>query len=566
MDCFTRIAGDRPLAAPREDEEHTMSLDRQKLRWNGWGWVDAPDFLGNKAESVWAWIARTMQVSSLPSTPPKPLSEIVLPPSRLDAACMARLKASIASDRVMTDAHERAYHARGRSYHDLLFLREGRLETAPDAVVYPVSEEEVLSLVQFAVRENIALTPFGGGSSVVGGVTPLMAAGQNGVITVDMTRMDQVLEIDETALVARVQSGIYGPQLEEALQGRGFTLGHYPQSFEFSTLGGWIAPRSAGHQSNKYGKAEHWLVSARVATPQGIWETEGFPGSAAGPQSRDLVAGSEGVLGIITEAEIKIHRVPEVKDYRGYLFASFEDGVDATREMMQSGVATAMIRLSDLSETFFYSALDTGGAGADSPAVFCVMLVGLEGDRSEVDHALERSRAIIKQHGGMHMGEAPGTSWYEKRFLTPYLRDPMMDRGLGVDTLETATRWANIVPLHGRVTKAIAGALAVNAASPGASGIVMAHVSHCYRDGASLYFTFAFPRAPDRGIAQWLAVKKAASDTVSAHGGTISHHHGVGTDHLPWIAREKGPIGMDLLKAIKTRVDPTGVMNPGKLL
>ncbi len=543
-----------------------MSLDRQKLRWNGWGWVDAPDFLGDKAEAVWAWIARTMGVEALPSTPAKALSEISLPPSRLNTECVARLREVVAADRVMTDPYERAYHARGRSYHDLLYLREGHLETAPDAVVYPLSEDEVLRIVEFAVRENIALTAFGGGSSVVGGVTPLLLEGQKGVITVDMTRMDQILEIDETALVARVQTGVYGPQLEESLQARGFTLGHYPQSFEFSTLGGWIAPRSAGHQSNKYGKAEHWLVSARMATPRGLWETEGFPGSAAGPQGRDIIAGSEGVLGIITEAVVKIHRVPEVKDYRAYLFSSFGDGVNATREMMQSGVATAMIRLSDLSETFFYSALDSGGAGADSPAVFCVMLVGVEGERSEVDHTLERSRAVIKRHGGIHMGEGPGVAWYEKRFLTPYLRDPMMDRGLGVDTLETATRWSNIVPLHDRVTKAIADALAENAPAAGASGIVMAHISHCYRDGASLYFTFAFPRALDQEVGQWLAVKKAATDIISAHGGTISHHHGVGTDHVPWMVQEKGPIGMDVLRAVKTRVDPAGIMNPGKLL
>ena len=543
-----------------------MSLDRQKLRWNGWGWNDAPDFLGDKADAVWAWIARTMGVDALPDTPAKPLSEIPLPPSRLDEACLARLKAVLAADCVMTDDYERAYHARGRSYHDLLYLRAGKLETAPDAVVYPMTEDETLNLVQFAVRENIALTAFGGGSSVVGGVTPLLREGQKGVITVDMTLMDQILEIDETALVARVQAGIYGPQLEEALQAKGFTLGHYPQSWEFSTLGGWIAPRSAGHQSNKYGKAEHWLVSARVATPQGLWETEGFPGSAAGPQSRDIIAGSEGILGIITDAVIKIHRVPEVKDYRAYLFSSFGDGINATREMMQSGVATAMIRLSDLSETFFYSALDTGGAGADSPAVFCVMLVGIEGDRAEVDHTLERSRAIIKNHGGMHMGEAPGVTWYEKRFLTPYLRDPMMDRGLGVDTLETATRWSNIVPLHDKVTKSIADALSANAGLPGASGIVMAHISHCYRDGASLYFTFAFPRQLDREVEQWLAVKKAASDVITANGGTISHHHGVGTDHVPWVPAEKGPITMDVLKAVKQRLDPTNILNPGKLL
>lgn len=542
-----------------------MSIERDKLRWNGWGWIDAPDMLGEKGDAVWTWIGGAVGVTPLPATPAKALDDIALPASCLDDAALAKLQGLVAPERVKTDPYERAYHARGRSYHDLLYLRAGRVGIAPDAVVYPVSAEETLAVVQFAAREGIAVIPFGGGSSVVGGVTPLAGNDCKAVITVDMNLMDQILDIDETSLVANIQAGAYGPQLEDALQARGFTLGHYPQSFEFSTLGGWIAPRSAGHQSNKYGKSEHWLVSARVATPQGLWETSGFPGSAAGPQLRDIVAGSEGTLGIITDAVVKIHRVPEVKDYRGYVFPSFEAGIDATREMMQSGVPTAMIRLSDLNETFFYGALDTGGAGADSPAVFCVMLVGIEGDKADVDHALERSRAIIKKNGGMHMGEALGKSWYEKRFLTPYLRDPMMDRGLGVDTLETATRWSNIVHLHDTVCKTIEDALAANACAPGARGLVMAHVSHCYRDGASLYFTFAFPRQLDREVEQWVAVKQAASDAISANGGTISHHHGVGTDHVPWLAPEKGPIAMDILKSVKRQLDPGKVMNPGKL-
>jgi len=543
-----------------------MGIDRLKLRWNGWGWIDGPDVLGDKADAVWDWMGKTMGVDPLPSTPAKPLSEIALPEVRLGEDTVAKLKGLLAPERVKTDDYERAFHARGKSYHDLLWLRAGRLDTAPDVVVYPVSGEECLAVVRFAAKENIAVVPFGGGSSVVGGVTAQAGPGQAGVMTVDMTLMNQVLDIDEEALVARVQAGMYGPQIEDALQARGYTLGHYPQSFEFSCLGGWIAPRSAGHQSNKYGKAEEWLVSATVATPQGMWTTAGFPGSAAGPQSRDLVAGSEGILGVISEAEIKIHPVPEVKDYRGYVFTDFAAGVAAAREMMQARVATAMIRLSDKPETFFYNALDSGGAGADGPAQFCVMLVGLEGGKTSVDAALERSRAIIKGHGGIHMGEGLGKKWYAGRFETPYLRDPMMDRGLGVDTLETATRWSNLVHLHEVTSRAIADALEANAARPGARGIVMGHVSHAYADGASLYFTFAFPRALDREIEQWLAIKKAASDAICANGGTISHHHGVGTDHLPWIAQEKGPIGMDALRAVKERLDPAGILNPGKLL
>ncbi len=542
-----------------------MSLDRRSLRWNGWGLVDAPDLLGDKAETFWAWAGRSFGMDPLPRTPAKELSEIVLPAWRLASRYAEDLAGIVGTERIKSDVYERAWHARGRSYHDLLLLRAGLIDAAPDVVVYPENEGQVLELVRFAARENIALVPFGGGSSVVGGVTALALAGQAGVITVDMTLMDQLLDIDEEALVARIQPGMYGPALEEALQARGFTLGHYPQSFEYSTLGGWIAARSAGHQSNKYGKAEEWFASARLATPHGIWITEGFPGSAAGPQLRNLVPGSEGTLGIITEATVRIHRVPEMKDYRGYLFPSFEAGVAATREMMQSEIPTAMIRLSDLTETFFYNALDTGGAGADSPAVFCVMLVGLEGGVSTVVTAREQTKAVIQKHGGFPIGETVGKTWYMGRFFTPYLRDPLLDRGLGVDTLETAARWTDLLPLYRATIAAMERALEENAPTPGLRNVVMAHVSHSYRDGASLYFTFVFARALDREVEQWLAVKRAASEAIIANGGTISHHHGIGMDHLPWLAREKGPFNMDLLRAVKHVADPEGVLNPGKL-
>ena len=457
------------------ESEHAMTLNRRKLRWNGWGWMEAPDVLHDKADNVWAWIGKTMGVDPLPSTPAMPLSEIALPTPRRAPGVVERLQQIMDPSRVMTDDYERAFHARGRSYHDLLYLRAGHIDAAPDAVVYPVSEEEVLALVRLAVEKNFALIPFGGGSSVVGGVTACARDSQVGAVTADLTLMDRILEIDETALVARIQAGIYGPALEDGLQARGYTLGHYPQSFEFSTLGGWIAARSAGHQSNKYGKAEHWFVSARIATPRGLWVGEPFPGSAAGPQLKAIVPGSEGILGIITEATVRLHRTPDVKDYRGYVFPSFEAGVEAARELMQSDVPTAMIRLSDLSETFFYNALDTGGVGADAPAVFCLMLVGLEGDKATVGAALEASRAIIKKHGGLHMGESPGEKWYKGRFETPYLRDPLMDHGLGVDTLETATRWSGLLPLYKAVTDAIASAMEATAPTPGARGIVMAH-------------------------------------------------------------------------------------------
>jgi alkyldihydroxyacetonephosphate synthase len=378
--------------------------------------------------------------------------------------------------------------------------------------------------------------------------------------------MDKVLDIDEAARTARVQAGVYGPALEESLQARGWTLGHYPQSFEFSTLGGWIAHRGAGQQSNKYGKAEKWLVSARLATPKGLWDTEAFPASAAGPQLSQMIPGSEGIFGVITEATVRIQPKPAAMDYRGYIFADFAKGCEAVRALVQSGVPTAMIRLSDLDETYFFSALQLAGKGGPPKARFCMMIVGLEGDAASVEAALPRSRKIIEAAGGTHMGESFGESWYKNRFGSPYLRDPMMDHGLGVDTLETSTRWSNILPLHRRVTDAIAGAMAAHPGRPGAKAIVMAHVSHAYPDGASLYFTFSFARDLKDELGQWWAIKRAASDAILDGGGTISHHHGVGTDHREWAEREKGPVGVAVLKAMKAEIDPRGVLNPGKLV
>lgn len=543
-----------------------MSIDRNLLRWNGWGWTDAPDLLGEKADTIWPWIARALGVEALPYTPAKTLDHITLPPCRLQQTALEALQACVPAHALKMDTFERAFHARGKSYHDMLWLRDGRIDAAPDAVVYPDTENDVLAVLQWAAAHQVALVPFGGGSSVVGGVTAAAGPNLQSVVSLDMTRMNRLIAVDAEALVAKAEAGIYGPHLEEQLQAKGFTLGHYPQSFEFSTLGGWIASRGAGHQSNKYGKAEHWLASARLATRKGFWNTETFPGSAAGPQLRDLVAGSEGILGVITEAEFRIHPVPEATDYRAYVFPGFDLGVAATRAMMQAGVPTAMIRLSDMPETFFYNALEAGGAGSDDPVLFCLMLVGLEGDAGMVAAARQQSQSIIKTHGGIHMGETLAEHWRGKRFLTPYLRDPMLDHGLGVDTLETATRWSNLLPLHQKISEVLAQAIADHPGQPGARGTVMAHLSHCYHDGASLYFTYAMVRDPDQPIEQWHAIKRAATDAIVKHGGTLSHHHGVGEDHIPWISQEKGPLSEALLRALKLEMDPDGLLNPGKLL
>ncbi len=485
----------------------------------------------------------------------------------------------MSADRVREDNYERAFHALGRSYHDLLRLRAGDLSTAPDAVLYPRGGDEVQTLLAAAAELGIAVIPFGGGTSVVGGVTAANGA-LRASVTVDLSAMDHVMEIDALSQTATAEAGIYGPELQKALAAQGLTLGHYPQSFEFSTLGGWIAHRGAGQSSDRYGRAEDWLVGAKLATPRGMLKAGGFPGSSAGPHLLDLVMGSEGAFGIVTEATVRLHAAPSASDYRGYLFHDFAAGVAAIHDATRAEIPVTMLRLSDAGETRFYRAFGAVGKkrglrGWAEQFVLnrqgftdksCALIAGFEGDAATVERGRNGFAAIAKKHRALSLGEGQGERWRTGRFHGPYLRDPMMDRGAGVDTLETATSWTKLDGLYIAVREALDKAMRETAPRAGSHGIVMCHVSHSYPDGASLYFTYIFPRALDGEIAQWAAIKKAASDAIVANGGTISHHHGVGEDHLPWMAAEKGALGIDVLRAVKMALDPHGIMNPGKLI
>jgi len=548
-----------------------MTIDRNMIRWNGWGWAAHRDGLAQRDE-VWDWLAGELGMPSLLATPPRPLDEIVLPASRLSPAERGVLVAVVGADRVHDDAHERAFHALGRSYHDLLRLRAGDLATAPDAIVYPRGQDEVLALLAFAGETGIAIVPYGGGTSVVGGVSaekgPFKAA-----ITLDITGMDRVHEIDPAAGSVTAEAGIYGMALEKALQAKGLTLGHYPQSFEFSTLGGWISHRGAGQQSIRYGKAEDWLLAAKLATPRGMFETESFPASAAGPRLSDLIVGSEGQFGVITEATLRVRPSPAERDYRGYLFRDFASGTAAIRHAMQEDIPAAMLRLSDAEETRFYRAFGAVGKKRGIKARLeqsyldyrkfdaqaSALIAGFEGDAREVADGRRRFAEIAGRLGAIPLGRGPGRRWYEGRFHGPYLRDPMMDRGVGVDTIETATSWSKIDALASAVRAALENAIRDTAPTSGAKGIVMCHISHAYPDGASLYFTFIFPRALHGEIEQWQTIKNAATDAIVAHGGTISHH-------LAWMESEKGALGLEVLRAVKRVFDPKGILNPGKLI
>jgi alkyldihydroxyacetonephosphate synthase len=555
-----------------------MSADRTKIQWNGWGAAGYKNPLAAR-EDVWTWLAAQLGMPSLLATPARPLDEIALADSRLIPADTEKFVSLLGIDRVRDDKYERAFHALGRSYHDLLRLRAGDLSLAPDAALYPRGADEVLAVLAYASDAGIAVVPYGGGTSVVGGVSASKGS-LRAVVTLDLSGMDRVVDIDTVSETAIAEAGIYGPVLEKALAAKGVTLGHYPQSFEFSTLGGWIAHRGAGQQSRRYGRPQDWLVSAKLATPRGLLATEDFPASGAGPRLTDLAIGSEGVFGVVTQATFRVKPVPAAKDYRGYLFRDFASGITAIRQATQEGLPVAMLRLSDAEETRFYRAFSAVGHRrgivsrltdaylkarkfTDSAAM---LIAGFESDESEVRQSRKRFAAIAKRLGAISAGSSPGKRWFEGRFHGPYLRDPLMDRGVGVDTLETAASWSKIDALYGAVRAALEKSIGETVPRPGARGIVMCHLSHSYPDGASLYFTYIFPRALDGELAQWRTIKTAASDAIAANGGTISHHHGVGEDHLPWIAKEKGDLGIAVLRAVKQALDPEGILNPGKLI
>jgi alkyldihydroxyacetonephosphate synthase len=414
------------------------------------------------------------------------------------------------------------------------------------------------------------VVPFGGGTSVVGGVEPLRGR-HDAVVALDMSHLADVVKLDEESLTITVQAGMRVRQLEQLLAGKQLTLGHFPQSFEYVTLGGCAATRSAGQASTGYGRFETMVRGLRLAAPAGDIELPALPASAAGPSLRELIIGSEGTLGVIDELSLRVRHAPQKRVYEGAFFESFQQGAQALRELAQRHAAPDVARLSDAEETRMSLALSDSGRLKDRFArtylnvrgyrTGCLAIFGFEGDTHEVDARRKRAQKLVAQHDGLLVGRSPGEAWLISRFSAPYLRDELLTHAVMVETLETATSWSNLTRLQGLVGAAIGQALR----ACGTSGLVMCHISHLYETGASLYFTFLARQAEDP-IAQWLQVKTAASQAIVDGGGTITHHHAVGRDHAPWIASELGDEGVAALRALKAELDPEGIMNPGKLL
>ncbi|HEY9856731.1 MAG TPA: FAD-binding oxidoreductase [Stenomitos sp.] len=548
------------------------------MKWWGWGAPDKAYSLERKPQ-FWPFLEARLGPAVGEPAPVVALEAIALPPSRLSVEHRKALAAIVGADAVTTDHAERVRHSYGKSYRDLVRIRRGEVLRAPDAIVYPGSHEEVQAVLDCAREAGWRVIPFGGGTSVVGGVeVPPEHAGEV-FVTLDLARMDRVLSVDAVSGTARIQAGVFGPALEEQLGREGHTLGHFPQSFEFSTLGGWIATRSAGQQSTRYGKIEEMVVGLRMATPRGTFEVKPMPAQAAGPSLKELVVGSEGLLGVITEATVKIHRLPPVRDYRGYLVPSFEAGMQAIRALMRQDLRPATVRLSDRQETELLFRLREATTSPVEDLIQragkyfltrggtvefegrCMLLVGFEGEASHVVAQWEVARPLLKHFDALSLGASVGRSWFKSRFDLPYLRDTLLDRGVMVDTLETATEWANLPALYQAVDRALREAIAGSGVAP----FVMCHVSHAYHDGASLYFTFAGRQLPGRELEQWADAKRVATDCLVRNGGALSHHHAIGLDHAPWMREYVGSIGIDALAALKDAFDPTGYMNPGKL-
>jgi alkyldihydroxyacetonephosphate synthase len=538
------------------------------MRWWGWG-EDGHDV--TLPEHALAMLRSELGIDPAAGARPVALEDVQLADSRLDGSVRARLVAVAGEQHVLEDRAARVGHAAGRSYPDLVRLRTGELAGAPDAVVAPGSTEQVQALLAACAEARVAVVPFGGGTSVVGGVDPV-ADGFPAVISLDLHRLDRLLAVDRTSLTATFEGGLFGPEAERLLAAEGLTLGHFPQSFEFSTVGGWVATRSAGQASTGHGRIDELVEGLRLVAPTGEVMQRAVPATAAGPDLRELLVGSEGVLGVICEATLRVRELPAARQYEGWSFRSFEEGCEALRVMEQADGSPDVVRLSDEHETRLSFALaSTGSATERAGRAYlrmrgheggCIAIAGFEGEADDVERRRLHSGALLRAGGGLRLGRRPGEAWLRGRYAGPYVRDALLDHGVFVETLETAATWSNLPTLYAAVADALRRSLSERGTPP----LVMCHVSHLYRSGASLYYTFLARQQPEDAIEQWHAAKSAACDAIVANGGTITHHHAIGRDHVPWMPAEIGSVGIDLIRAAKQRLDPVGIMNPGKLL
>ena len=552
---------------PADTVQDATAPPARTRSWQGWGWEESAATAAQTQRLAAALAGRFGTDAPTPEEPAR-LEDLDLPAPRVvPPGPLAHL--------CSTDRRDRAAHTYGRSYRDVVRLMRGHLPHPPDLVAHPADEADVVALLDWCGSAGIAVVPYGGGSSVVGGVEADLGDDRPGVVSLDLTRLDRVVEIDRVSRAARIQAGALGPVLESQLRPHGLTLRHYPQSFEFSTLGGWLATRAGGHFATVYTHIDDLCESLRVVTPSGTAESRRLPGSGAGPSPDRLFLGSEGALGVITEAWMRLQDRPRWKASAGVEFAGFDAGSSAVRALAQSGLFPVNCRLLDTGEAMLSATLSPG-AGA-------LLVLGFESADHPVDAAMDRALELCRDHGGTLPsaptstdGGAPGSSgdgtgagrdgaageWRNSFLRAPYTRDALVRLGVICETFETACTWDRFPALHASVTAAVEDAVRRICGA----GWVTCRFTHAYPDGVAPYFSVLAPGTRGSELSQWAEIKAAASDAVLAAGGTITHHHAVGRDHRHWYDRQRPDVFASALRAAKAAVDPSGIMNPGVLV
>ena len=549
----------------------------KQQKWWGWGeegkayqYHDKPKFA--------PFVLKKIGIDlSLPVKPVPPFSSLDVPPSQLTDELRADLVAALGEKYVQTDDETRVVHAYGKGVRDLVRVRRGELGRVPDVVLYPGTEEEVVALVDAVVAADGVLIPFGGGSNIVAALEAEPGETRQ-VVSVNLGRMSKVLEIDEVSGLARIQAGVFGPDMETQLNARGWTMGHQPDSFVWSTLGGWIATRSSGMQSDKYGDIADITRGLRMVMPGQVLELRPLPSTSSGPSVREMVLGSEGRLGIITEAWVNVHRLPEVRELQAYFFATYEDGLKACEQIVASDAAVMLARVSDALETQYIMAngkksgkvshlaskgiqkiMESKGWDLEQIAM---SFIGFEGSANHVRYEKGLVSKIVKANNGMGVGKGPGAMYDQKKYDTPYLRDFMLDRGVVADVSETTTPWKYAAQIHTNTCEAAYKAMAER----GVKGVVFCHLSHSYHSGACQYFTFAVNDDSADNLVTYDHVKRAIQQSFMDNHGTVSHHHGVGEEHSPWLDQDISPAGVFIQRKLFEGVDPGNNLNPGKII
>jgi alkyldihydroxyacetonephosphate synthase len=553
--------------------------DVKHMKWWGWG-VEGVSFHHENKPAFRPFVlnAIDLDVNTTP-TAPISLDDLPIPAPMISDQLLTELTDAVGAENAVQDDLERIVHTYGKSARDLLRIRAGDIPRVPDVVVYPGDEAEVQLIVDRAVAADAVLIPYGGGSNISGSLHAPEDETRP-VISVDLGRLNQLIDIDEDSGLARIQAGAQGPDLEEQLGALGWTLGHFPDSFTHSTLGGWVATRSSGMQSDKYGDISDIARGMRVVMPGKVLEIRPLPHTSTGPSVREMVLGSEGRLGVITEVTVQVHRIPEVRLILGYLFPSWEASLAAMHEISTSDAHPSITRVSDARETAFSFAtrkksprisissliskglmkvLQRRGWKLDE---ICLSFIGYEGGKVHVSRQKTIVKEIVGRHGGIVVGKGPGELYDQKKFDTPYIRDFLLDRGAIGDVSETAAPWSKLLPLY---TNVLAAAEKVYA-HLGVAGWIMCHLSHSYHSGACLYFTFAFKHDGVDPLGQYEPLKNAIQQAFVDSGGTLSHHHAVGTEHAAWLEQDISAPGVHMIDGLFTAMDPGRNFNPGKII